>query len=209
MSETRIHRASGMSNADFLRKHAKAGCVGLFGGSSAVDRAIRVGQKELDDEARPSLWSHVAVFEGERVDGRQWLLESDFEMGKGQLRNGVQENRIDKYGNEKEWPNLAVLDLGLKEKETQRIIVAGLDLVAKRTKYDLHGILQTYWAMMRKTMDKGREKDSTFCSAFVRAVFQHAGIDLVPGIAVQHTLPEHVSRTPLPHARHLLVRDGA
>lgn len=208
MGENRIHRVSGLGNVDFLRKYAKAGCVGLFGGSSAVDRAIRVGQREMDDEARPSLWSHVAVFQGERVDGRQWLLESDFEMGKGQLRNGVQENRIDKYANQKEWPNLAVLDLGLKDKEVQRVVVAGLDLVAKRTRYDLHGILQTYWAMMRKTMDKGREKDSTFCSAFVRAVYRHAGIDLAPGVAVQHTLPEHVSRTPLPHARTLLVRDS-
>jgi len=208
MGENKIHRASGLTNKEFLRKYAKAGCVGLFGGSSSVDRAIRVGQRKLDDEAKPSLWSHVVVFEGDRIDGEQWLLESDFEMGKGQLRNGVQENRIEKYADEKEWPNLAVLDLGLKDREVTRIVVAGLDLVAKRTKYDLHGILQTYWAMMRKTMDKGRDKDSTFCSAFVRAVFQHAGIDLVPGVAVQHTLPEHVSRTPLPHTRYLLVRDG-
>lgn len=207
-AQTRIQRVAGMSNLDFLKKYARPGCVGLFGGSSGVDRAIRVGQRDMDDEAKPSLWSHAAVFEGERVDSQQRLLESDFEMGKGQLRNGVQENRIDKYGSEKEWPNLAVLDLGLKEKEAQRIIVAGLDLVAKRTKYDLHGILQTYWAMMRKTMDTGREKESTFCSAFVRALFQHAGVDLVPGIAVQHTLPEHVSRTPVPHTRYLLVRDG-
>src|SRR6185295_5991165 len=97
VAETRIHRVTGMSNKDFLEKYAKPGCVGLFGGSSAVDRAIRVGQREMDDEARPSLWSHVAVFEGERVDGQHWLLESDFEVGKGQLRNGVQENRIEKY----------------------------------------------------------------------------------------------------------------
>lgn len=208
MGENKIHRVSGVSNLEFLKKYAKAGCVGLFGGSSGVDRAIRIGQREMDDEAKPSLWSHVAVFEGERIDGEQWLLESDFEVGKGQLRNGVQENRIEKYGSEKEWPNLAVLDLDLKDREVQRIIVAGLDLVAKRTRYDLHGILQTYWAMMRKTMDQGRDKDSTFCSAFVRAVFKHAGIDLAPGVAVQHTLPEHVSRTPLPHTRYLLVRDG-
>jgi len=52
-------------------------------------------------------------------------------------------------------------------------------------------------------------KESTFCSAFVRALFQHAGLDLAPGIAVQHTLPEQVSRTPLPHTRYLLVRDEA
>jgi hypothetical protein len=208
MAENKIHRLSGMSNREFLKKYAKAGCVGLFGGSSGVDRAIRTGQRELDDEAKPSLWSHVAVFEGERIDGEQWLLESDIEVGKGQLRNGVQENRIEKYESEKEWPNLAVLDLGLKDKDIQRVVVAGLDLVAKRTKYDLHGILQTYWAMMRKTMDQGHDKDSTFCSAFVRAVFKHAGVDLVPGVAVQHTLPEHVSRTPVPHTRYLLVRDG-
>lgn len=208
MTENKIHRVSGMSNLEFLKRYAKAGCVALMGGSSAVDRAIRVGQREMDDEAKPSLWSHVAVFEGERIDGEQWLIESDFEVGKMSLRNGVQENRIEKYGSEKEWPNLGVLDLGLKEKEVQRIVVAGLDLVARRTKYDLQGILQTYWAMMRKTMDKGREKESRFCSAFVRAVFQHAGVDLVPGVAVQHTLPEHLSRTPLPHTRWLLVRDG-
>ncbi len=208
MGENKIQRVSGLSNMEFLKKYAKAGCVGLFGGSSGVDKAIRIGQREMDDEAKPSLWSHVAVFEGERIDGELWLLESDIEVGKGQLRNGVQENRIEKYGNEKEWPNLGVLDLGLKDREIQRVVVAGLDLVAKRTKYDLHGILQTYWAMMRKTMDKGQDKDSTFCSAFVRAVFKHAGIDLVPGVAVQHTLPEHVSRTPVPHTRYLLVRDG-
>ncbi len=208
MGETRIRRLRGLSNLQFLERYAKPGCVGLFGGSSSIDRAIRVGQRGMDDEAKPSLWSHVAVFQGERLDGRPWLIESDFEVGRGQLRNGVQENRIEKYASEDEWPNLGVLDLGLKEKDVRRVLVAGLDLVAKRTPYDLHGILQTYWAMMRKTMDRGREKDSTFCSAFVRAVFRHAGIDLAPGVAIQHTLPEHVSRTPVPHARYLLVRDG-
>ncbi|HZE96957.1 MAG TPA: hypothetical protein VE981_08015 [Planctomycetota bacterium] len=208
MGENRIHRITALGNVEFMKKYAKPGCVGLFGGSSGIDRAIRVGQKDMNDEARPSLWSHVAVFEGERVDGEHWLLESDFDMGKGQLRNGVQENRIDKYGSEKEWPNVAVLDLGLKDKDVRRVVVAGLDLVAKRTKYDLPGILQTYWAMMRKTMDKGADRDSAFCSAFVRAVFKVAEIDLVPGVAIQHTLPEHVSRTALPHTRYLLVRDG-
>jgi hypothetical protein len=57
-------------------------------------------------------------------------------------------------------------------------------------------------------MARGRDKDSTFCSAFVRAVFRHAGFDLTPDVAVQHTLPEQVSRTSLPHTRYLLVRDG-
>jgi len=198
-----------LSNLEFLKKYAKRGCVGLMGGSSAVDRAIRKGQRGLDGASKPSLWSHVLIFQGERVDGQSWLIESDFEVGKGNVRNGVQENRIDKYASEKDWPNLAVLDFGLKEKEALQVIVAGLDLVARRTNYDLGGILETYWAMMRKSMSKGREKESTFCSAFVRAVFKHAGVDLAPSIAVNHTLPEHVSRTPVPHTRYLLVRDGS
>jgi hypothetical protein len=209
VADTKIQHVRGLSNLEFLKRFAKAGCVGLFGGTSTIDRAIRKGQKQLDGDAKPSLWSHAVLFEGERADGQHWLIESDFEVGKGQLRNGVQENRVDKYGSEKDWPNLAVLDFGLKEKEVQRVVVAGLDLVARRTNYDLGGILETYWALMRKSMSKGRDKDSTFCSAFVRAVYQHAGIDLTPGVAVQHTLPEQVSRTSVPHTRYLLVRDGA
>ena len=209
MADTRVRRISGLSNLEFLKRYARPGCVGLFGGSSTIDRAIRRGQKELDAEVKPSLWSHAALFQGERLDGAQWLIESDFEVGKGQVRNGVQENRVDKYADEKDWPNIAVLDFGLKEKDAHRVVVAGLELVARRTNYDLGGILETYWAMMRKTMGKGRDKDTTYCSAFVRAVFQHAGIDLTPGVAVQHTLPEQVSRTSVPHIRYLLVRDGA
>jgi hypothetical protein len=209
MAETQVRRAGDISNLEFLKRYAMPGCVGLFGGSSSIDRAIRIGQRQLDDDAKPSLWSHALIFQGVRVDGRHWLLESDFEMGRGQVRNGVQENRIEKYESEKEWPNLAILDFGLQERDARRVVVAGLDLVAGRTNYDLGGILETYWAMMRKNLGKGRERKSTFCSAFVRAVFRHAGIDLTPGIAVQHTLPEHVSRTPVPHTRRQLVRDGA
>jgi len=208
VADTTIRRVTGLSNVEFLERYAKPGCVGLFGGTSTIDRAIRRGQKDLDTGCKPSLWSHAALFQGERMDGRQWLIESDFELGKGQVRNGVQENRIDKYANEKEWPNLAVLDFGLSEKETRKVVVAGLDLVSRRSTYDLTGIVETYWAMMRKSMSQGREKESTFCSAFVRAVFRHAGIDLTPGVAVQHTLPEQVSRTTLPHTRYLIVRDG-
>jgi hypothetical protein len=196
------------SNLEFLERHAKAGRMALMGGSSAIDRAIRRGQRGIDDQGKPSLWSHAAIFQGERLDGRQWLIESDIEVGKGSVRNGGQENRIDKYASEKDWPNLAVLDFALPEQDARRIVVTALDLVARRTSYDLGGVLETTWAMMRKKMSQGREKESRFCSAFVRAVFKHAGLDLAPGVAVRHTLPEQLSRTTLPHTRYLLVRDA-
>lgn len=210
MGRSTIRHLRGLSNLEFLCRYAKQGCIGLFGGSSTIDRAIRRGQRSIDRDSQSSLWSHAAVFQGERTDGRHWLLESDFDLGKGQVRNGAQENRVDKYRSEKDWPNLAILDFGLSTRRSREIVVAGLDLVSRRTAYDLGGILETYWAMVRRRLHEAdRKGDSTFCSAFVRTVFHHAGIDLAPGVAIQHTLPEHVSRTGVAHTCYRLVRDPA
>jgi hypothetical protein len=198
-----------MATLEFLRRHARAGCVGLFGGSSIVDLGIRKAQAALDPAGKPSLWSHAAIFEGDRVDGRGWLIESDFEITPGQLRSGVQESRLDKYEDPSVWPNVAVLDFGLQESQVREVLSAGLDFLARRARYALGGLLETWWAVMTKSLGQGREKESTFCSAFVRAAYSAASVDLAPGIAIQHTTPEHLARTPVPHERHLLVRDPA
>jgi hypothetical protein len=203
MTEIAVRRVKGLSNLEFLEKYGKPGCVGLMGGSSAIDRAIRVGQKALDPALKRSHWSHALIFEGERVDGKRWVIESDIDG----IHNGVQENRISKYEDEKAWPNLAVLDFGLDAKQVAKVIEAGLELLALRTRYAIGGLLETYWAMMRKTLKTGRKKDSTFCSAFVRAVYHRAELDLMPAVAIQHTMPEHLWRVELPHTRTLLLRD--
>lgn len=181
-------------NLEFFRKHGAPGCIGLVGGTAAVDRGIRYAQRHLNPGKAPSLWSHVFVFQGERVDGRPWLLESDFDVTKGRLRSGVQENRVEKYGDPKEYPNLAVLDFRLKAAEVARLLSAGLDFVVRRTPYALTGALKTYWAVLTKGLAQAPEKDEIYCSAFVRALYRHVSIDLAPGIAVHHTTPEHVAR---------------
>jgi hypothetical protein len=196
-----------MTNLEFLRKHARPGRVGLFGGSSVVNRGIRRAQALIDPEGRRSLWSHAAVFEGKRTDGRHWLIESDFELRKRTLRNGVQESRIEKYGDAAEWPNLAVLDFRLSPSQVRKLLTSGLDQLAAGTPYALGGLLQTGMAMLRMRLDRGTAGASVFCSAFVRAVFLSAGVDLAPGIAVPHTAPDHLHRTPRPHRRWERVRD--
>lgn len=206
----RVQHVRDMANTDFLRRYAKPGRIGLMGGTAPVDMGIRYAQRNLIlQEKRNSLWSHVVLFQGDRIDGEPWMIECDFEVGKGQFRNGVQENRVDKYGSEKLYPNLAVLDFDLKEDEIRKVLVAGLDLVARKTNYAVGGLLKTYWAILSKKLEKEQQRDDKVCSSLIRTLFEGIGIDLAPGVAVQHTTPEHVAQTPVPHARYILIRHGA
>jgi hypothetical protein len=207
MESIRILQHRGLSNAEFFKRYGAAGRIGLVGGSSALDRGIRHAQRLLDPARRPSLWSHVFVFQGDRADGRAWLMESDFDVTKGRVRSGAQENRVEKYGDEACYPNAAVLDFGLKDVDVRKLLGAGLDFVAQRTPYALTGTLKTYWAMFQKALDGEKDRDEIFCSAFVRTLYKHVGVDLAPGVAVRHTTPEHVARSVPPHTRHLLLRD--
>ena len=197
----------GLTNEQFFKRHAAMGRIALVGGTTAIDKGIRFAQRHLIPDGRHSYWSHVFVLQGERVDGNHWLLESDIDIRLGKmLRVGVQENRIEKYSDDKAYPNIAVLDFGLSEADSRRLVCAGLDLAAGATRYALGGLLKTYLAMLRQQMGKERKKDSTYCSSFVRTVYQQVGVDLAEGVAVRHTAPEHIAQTRLKHQRFELIR---
>lgn len=208
METIRILQHRDLSNAEFFKRYGAPGRVGLVGGSSLIDRGIRHAQRVMDPHGKPSLWSHVFVFQGERADGRGWLMESDFDVTQGRLRSGAQENRVQKYESEKDYPNAAILDFGLKDVDVRKLLGAGLDFVSRRTPYALSGTLKTYWALLNKALEGEKDRDEIFCSAFVRTLYKHVGVDLAPGVAVRHTTPEHVARSAPPHTRHLLLRDG-
>jgi hypothetical protein len=199
--------AAEKSNVEFLSRFAKPGAIGLVGGALPIDRAIRYVQKGLTGTGQPSLWSHALVFEGKRVDGQTWVIESDLDVRKGFARFGVQENRIDKYENAKHYPNLAVLDFGLSPKEAQTVLTLALDFVSQGTRYAIGGIFKTYAAILRKQFWEQKEKDSTFCSSFVRTLYHAINHDLSPGIAIRHTTIEHLAQCELEHDRYELVRE--
>lgn len=199
---------SEQDNVEFLAKYARPGAIGLVGGALPIDRAIRYVQKGLTGTGEPSRWSHALVFEGKRVDGQTWVIESDLDVRKGFARFGVQENRIDKYESAKHYPNVAVLDFGLTPKEAQTVLTLALDFVSQGTRYAIGGIFKTYAAILRKQFWKQKEKDSTFCSSFVRTLYHAVQRDLSPGVAIRHTTIEHLSQTELPHKRYELVREA-
>lgn len=204
---------TGISNREFLERYARAGRVGLSGGTALVDQVICHAQRHLDVAARWGTWSHAFLCEGERVDGQQWVIESDLQFHKKNIQLGVQENRLAKYHDEQAYTTLAILDFGLSAAQTNLLVREGLELVATRARYSLRELVGTLIALRRPEL-RGREnllsrERSLFCSAFVQHLFRKAGIDLTPGVHDKHTTPEDISRTAVPHMTYRLQREPA
>ena len=200
-----------MSNREFLELHAQPGRVGLCGGTTKVDLAIRHAQRHLHAERRWSDWSHAFIFEGKRVDGHHWVLESDIQILRKNIQLGAQENRASKYFDEKMFPALAVLDFGLTEEQVTTLVCNGLERVASHERYSLRELIGTL-LVLRKPELRAQEnllarERSSYCSAFVKRLFLDLGLDLVPGVTGKNTTPEDIARSPLPHAKYLLVRE--
>lgn len=212
-SSNPVHVITGLSNREFLERHACAGRVGLSGGDALVDRLICRAERHLDEQQNWGAWSHAFLFEGARADGHQWLIESDLQFQHKHIRLGVQENRDAKYFDEKCYATLAVLDFGLTEAQVALLLREGLELVATRARYSLRELVGTLIALRLPEL-RGREnllarERSLFCSAFVQHLFRKAGLDLAPGVNDKHTTPEDISRTPAPHVTYLLQRETA
>lgn len=208
-SETII--VSGMSNREFLEKYAHPGRVGLCGGTTRVDLAIRHAQRHLHAEHRWSDWSHAFLFEGKRIDGQHWVLESDIQILKKNIQLGAQENRVEKYYDEKMFPALAVLDFGLTETQVATLLREALEMVARRHRYSLRELIGTLM-VLRKPDLRAQEnmlarESCAYCSAFVKLLFHGIGLDLVPGVTGKNTAPEDIARSPLPHVKYLLLRE--
>ena len=204
---------SGISNREFLERYAAPGRVGLCGGGTRVDIAIRRAQRHLHDEGRWSDWSHAFLFEGRRVDGQHWVVESDIQILHKNIQLGAQENRTAKYDDEKMFPALAILDFGLSEAQVATLLREALELVANHERYSIRELFGTLIAL-RKPELRAREnilarERSVYCSAFVQQVFLKAGVDLAPGVAGKNTAPEDIARTPVQHTTYLLQRTAA
>lgn len=205
-----VTRVTGLSNQEFLAQHARAGRIGLVGGNDLFTRLIARAQRHAHPERQWSLWSHAFLFQGERADGRQWVIESDMEIHRRHIRLGVQENRVDKFFDDETYTTMAVLDLGLSDEQVRRVIGCALDLAVDHTRYSLREIAGTLWALrhpeMRPEENLLARERAYFCSAFVRHIFRTAGLELAPGISEKNTTPEDIFRAELVQAQWLLIR---
>ena len=209
--ETQTVVVTGLTNREFIERYAAPGRVGLCGGITRIDTAIRLAQRHQHPERRWSDWSHAFLFEGKRVDGQHWVMESDLQFHRKNIQLGAQENRADKYFDEKIFPTLAVLDFGLSETQAATLLREGLELVANRERYSIRELIGTLMVLrkpeLRAQENRLARERSIYCSAFVKRLFHHAGIDLVPGVTGKNTTPEDIASSPLPHMKYLLLRE--
>ena len=193
----------GLSNREFLERYAGAGRIGLSGGFTLIDKAICRAERHLDSDRQWGVWSHAFLFQGRRADGRHWVIESDLQIHRKHIQLGVQENRIDKYFDEKFYTNLAVLDFGLSDAQVASVLAEGLELVANHARYSLRELIGTLLALknpgLRARNNLLARGSSLFCSALVQHLFRKAGLDLAPEVDLKNTTPEDIARTALPH----------
>ena len=126
MSESKY--ITSLNNHEFLERYAAPGRIGLSGGTKFIDKAICRAERHLDKRRRWGVWSHAFIFQGKRVDGHHWVIESDLQIQSKHIQLGVQENRVAKYHDEKLYASLAVLDLGLKPEQAELLLRESLDL---------------------------------------------------------------------------------
>jgi hypothetical protein len=206
-----VIKITGVTNQAFLDAHARPGCVGLSGGETLIDRAIRRAERHVDENKAWSQWSHALFFQGRRCDGHHWVIESDLQVIRKHISLGVQENRATKYHDESLYSTLAILDFGLTEAQTALLMQEALDLVASRTRYSVRELFGTLLALRHPEL-RGRDnllarEKSLYCSAFVNHLYRKAGLDLAPGVDAKNTTPEDIARSPLVRKIYVLERE--
>jgi hypothetical protein len=201
---------TGLSNQEFLERHAQPGRIGLCGGVTLIDKAICRAQRHLDQDKAWGSWSHAFLFQGRRVDGHHWVIESDLQVHRKHIQFGVQENRISKYFDEKLYTTLAVLDFSLTADQIESLLREAIDVTADRARYSFRELAGTLLALryprLRARQNLLSRKSSMYCSAFVQLIFRKIGLDLAPGVDFKNTTPEHIARTTLPHVTYWLQR---
>lgn len=200
-----------MTNEAFFNTHNKSGLVALVGGSSLIDKGIKKAQKAIQNNNQSSLFSHAFIINEKRIDGRWWVLESDLEIHKKQIKLGVQENRINKFFNEDDYPNVALLDFNLTPNQTQQLLAEGLNQIANRATYSIREIFGVLLSFSKKELreqeNKFSQQNSFICSSFVQHCYLQAGITFQPKIALKHLTPQDIYQTDLPFKIEEIIRD--
>ncbi len=200
-----------ISNRKFLESYAGSAHIGLCGGNDLINKAIRKMQWQVTSDGRRSPWSHAFMFSERRSDGEFWVLESDLDLRHKQIRLGVQENRMSKYFDESEFPNLAVIDFDLSSDQSKAVLTEGLNLLSGLSTYSLSELLGTLMAMsttgMRAKENLLAREGALYCSAMVQHCFDAINFDLKPDVDTKNITPHDLFQTPQQHTGYHLIRE--
>ena len=127
------------------------------------------------------------------------------------IRLGVQENRMSKYFDESEFPNLAVIDFDLSAEQIKAVLTEALNLLSGLSTYSLTELLGTLMAMSRTGL-RAKEnllarEGALYCSAMVQHCFDAINFDLKPNVETKNITPHDLFMTPQPHSCYRMIRE--
>lgn len=191
------------------------GAIGLMGEYGLIGYAIRRAQELIRVDRGPSYWSHTflvySALSNDATVNRSrtkspWIWESTLEpaspFNKFIERNGVGARRLADYNraqfglfSEHSVPNIGVIAIALTDGEREAIVDRADDPDVDQLRYDLSGLLGTWYAYITDQADKRNPLGAghaVYCSAYVQLAYDAAGIDLAPGAHQRNTSPEHI-----------------
>jgi hypothetical protein len=205
-----IEIIKGLSNREFIESYAKPACIGLVGADTPIDNSIKKMQKYITSDGKGSLWSHAFLYSSKRHDGQWWIIESDLEFHRKQIKLGVQENRAEKYFDETYFPNLAILDFNLNDEQQTVILGEALNLVHSKTEYSIREVFGALYTLLKKENRSAEnvmaQDNALFCSATVQHCYSKINLKLAEEIALKQLAPEDIASTKQPHHQYRLLR---
>ena len=194
-------RQDGETNLDWLARcipdDSNEVAVLLLGGTDPYAFRLRVAQSHVRHDMSPSRWSHSAILYPEKDDsGSRMLYEISLQphggFGFPASTNGVQQATVDRYRNEAEFPNLAVLWMGVTWDD---VSIALHKFQRQRTTIDAKELILYWLAFVWGAGRSGNpllEGHGIPSAAMVESVIGATGYDLTPGLESRASCPEAI-----------------
>ena len=169
----------------------------MVGGKSQTSFRLRIAQSHVRHDLNPSYWSHVMLLgRSAKKLGATKVYEISLEPPAGFAypppNNGLQENRLARYDDASEYPNVAVIAVPVTLKEIlsaldrfkmQRAILDAVDLMIRW--------LAFAWGVSR-TGNPLLDGAGIPSAAMLEIAVGAAGFDLTPGLESRSSCPEAI-----------------
>jgi len=180
---------------------AGIGCIGLIGEYGPVGYGIRRAQEVIRVDRTPSYWSHAFVIatalsesaeQNRDLTQAAWIWESSLDPT-GSFTNfagryGAGARRIAEYNNPTfdffsphSVPNIAVIAIGLTERERADLMQRADHPDVDQLHYDLPALLGSWFGYLSNRADRRNplsEGQAEYSAAYVQLGYEAAGLDL-------------------------------
>jgi hypothetical protein len=195
-----VPRRSREDNLQWLKRNlptAGGSSIVLVGGRSPTSFRLRVAQSHIRHDLTPSHWSHVMLLGSSttalaRTIVYEISLEASGGFGFPPPDNAVQEGTLGQYARPRAYPNIAILNVPVAQKDVlealkkfkmQRAVLDAVDLLVRWLAY--------VWGSTH-TGNPLLENYGMPSAAMLEIVFSAVGFDLTPGLESRASCPEAI-----------------